>query len=248
MRQTIVSAGEKFKNSLIESGVWDHIIEARNRIFKALLSLIIAVLLSFVMAEKLIQILAIPAGGVSRLQAIEVTETLSVFMRVAILGGLIISLPFVLYQILAFVIPGLTPQEQKWVYLAIPIATVLFVSGAMFTYFVLLPTALPFLLMFLGVETTPTLKNYIEFVTGMIFWVGVSFEAPLVVFVLAKLKIVSAKALLKQWRIAIVVIAILAAFITPTGDPVNMGLLMLPLSGIYLLSVLFAAVARRDKE
>jgi sec-independent protein translocase protein TatC len=112
----------------------------------------------------------------------------------------------------------------------------------------MLPTALPFLISFMGITTTPRLINYFNFVTNLLFWVGICFEAPLVVFILAKLGLVTAGGLLKHWRIAIVVIAIVAAVVTPTADPVNMGLLMLPLTVLYLLSVLFAMIARREKS
>jgi len=243
MSEDITSLGKDIKDRFIESGIWGHIDELRVRLFSAIISLAITTFASFLLTEQLIHLIAEPAGGIENLQAIEVTETLGVFMRVSLLSGFILALPFILYQILSFVLPGLKRSEKKWIFLAIPTATILFVAGAAFTYTILLPTALPFLMEFMEIETTPRLSNYINFVTSMIFWVGVSFEAPLVVFVLAKLQLITAKTLLKQWRIAIVVIAILAALITPTGDPVNMGLLMLPLTGIYLLSVLFAAIA-----
>jgi sec-independent protein translocase protein TatC len=127
-------------------------------------------------------------------------------------------------------------------------ATILFVGGVAFTYFVMLPAAIPFLINFMGVQTVPTLNNYIKFVTNMMFWIGISFEMPLLVFVLAKLGIVSGSMLLKQWRIAIVVIAVLAAVVSPTVDPVNMGLLMLPLFALYLLSVFLAFFARSEPK
>ncbi len=88
------------------------------------------------------------------------------------------------------------------------------------------------------------LSNYVDFVTNLMFWIGLSFEAPLVMFILAKFHIVNARMLARQWRVAIVIIAVIAAMVTPTVDPVNMGLLMLPLFILYLLSVLLAMLAR----
>lgn len=231
-----------------ESGIWEHIDELRVRLVKAVIGLIIAIIASFIFAEKFVQLLAMPAGGLSSLQAIEVTETISVFMRVSLISGLIISLPWVLYQLLAFILPGLNTNEKKWVYIAIPSITFLFIAGVGFTYFVMLPTAIPFLLQFMGVETVPQVSNYINFVTGLMFWVGVAFQTPIVMFVLAKLQLISAENLKSQWRIAIVVIAVLAAVITPTGDPINMGLLMLPLTALYGLSILLAWLARKNEE
>lgn len=231
-----------------QMNIWDHVGELRKRLFRAVIGLLVTTVISFSTATYLLKILAEPIGGLDRLQSIEITENMSVFMRVSLLSGFIIALPWILYQLLAFIIPGLTKTEKRWVLSAIPLATLLFLTGVAFSYFVMLPAAIPFLTNFLGIPTTPRLANYVSFMTNLMFWIGIAFEAPLLMFVLAKLKIVSAKALLNQWRIAIVVIAVMAAFITPTVDPINMGLLMLPLFFIYLLSALFAWIARRPNK
>ena len=166
-------------------------------------------------------------------------------MRVSLLSGFILSLPILLYELMAFINPGLTSTERKWTYIFIPFATIMFIAGVAFTYFVMLPVAIPFLVNFLGIKTTPRLSSYTEFVTSLMFWVGVSFEMPIVVFLLAKLKLVSAGMLARGWRYAILIIAVAAAVITPTADPVNMTILMIPLIGIYFLSILMAVIARR---
>jgi sec-independent protein translocase protein TatC len=215
----------------------------RKRLFIGLIAMVITTLASFAFAQRLIFILAQPVGGTQNLLSIEVTENMGVFMRVSLLSGFVIALPVIFYEVMAFVLPGLHASEKKWVFMMIPLATLLFVIGVLFAYFVMLPTALPFLINFLGIKTTPRLSSYFSFVTGLLFWIGISFETPLVVFFLAKLKLVTAKGLARQWRVAVVVIAVLAAVITPTPDPVNMGLLMLPLFGLYLLSLLLATLA-----
>ncbi len=228
-----------------EGTLWDHFRELRVRLLKALIGLAVAVVASFTLTERyFIRWLAMPVGGLQNLQSIELTENLGVFMRIALLSGFIIAFPFVLYQLLAFVLPGLTIREKRWVLGSIPFATIMFVGGVAFSFFVMLPAAIPFLTNFLGVQTRVRLTNYVQFVTNLMFWVGVIFEMPLVVFILAKLQLVSASMLLKQWRIAVVVIAVLAAVITPTPDPVNMALLMAPLLALYFFSILLAAVAR----
>ena len=112
----------------------------------------------------------------------------------------------------------------------------------------MLPASLTFLLQFLGVETKPRLSSYINFITSLIFWMGVGFQFPILVFLLAKLNIVSVKTLAKGWRYAIVLIAILAAVITPTVDPVNMAILMAPLFLLYLMSIIFAFFATRGDQ
>jgi sec-independent protein translocase protein TatC len=149
------------------------------------------------------------------------------------------------YQIIAFIVPGLESNEKRWLMLSIPFIVIMFVGGVAFTYFVMLKAAIPFLVNFLGVQTIPRLSNYMGFVTNLMFWVGVSFESPLVILILAKLKIVDARMLINGWRIAIVVSAAMAAMITPTTDPANMGLLMAPLMGLYLISIVLAFLVRR---
>ncbi len=226
-----------------EMGVFEHISELRSRLFFALISLVVTTLGSFMFAQKLIEILAVPIGGIQNVVSIEVTENVGVFFRVSLLSGFIVALPFILFQIYSFVAPGLYPNEKRMLLLFIPVATVLFVAGVAFSYLVMLPTAIPFLVSILGVQTLPRLSNYINFVTNLMFWIGVAFETPLVVYVLARFHLITAPALLKQWRYAIVIIAVIAAVVTPTPDPVNMSILMAPLFVLYLLSVLFAYIA-----
>ncbi len=228
--------------------LWDHVGELRKRLLRSLVAMIVTTAVCAAFGEDLIAILAQPIGGVDKLVSIEVTENIGVFMRVSLLGGFILAFPIILWQLLGFVIPGLTGKERRSILLAIPFATLLFVTGVLFAFYVMMPAALPFLISFIGIRTTPRLSNYYSFVTNLLFWIGVSFETPLVVFMLAKLHLVTARVLLAQWRIAIVVIAVIAAFVTPTPDPVNMGLLMLPLFFLYLLSVLLAAVAVRGEK
>lgn len=228
-----------------EMSIWDHIGELRSRLLKALAALVVTTMANVAfLATNIIELLAVPIGGLDKLVAIEVTESVGVYMRVSLLAGFIMAFPIILYQLIAFVLPGLYPHERRWLYISIPIATLLFIGGVAFAFLVMLPAALPFMLGFLEITALPRISTYINFVTNMLFWIGMAFEAPLVVFILAKLKFVNSAMLLRQWRIAVVVIAVLAAMITPTVDPVNMGLLMAPLFVIYLLSVLFAKLAR----
>jgi sec-independent protein translocase protein TatC len=228
-----------------EMTIWDHMGELRSRLLKAMAALAVTTLASiFFLAPTIIDFLAIPAGGLNHFIAIEVTETVGVYMRVSLLAGFIFALPFILYELIAFIVPGLYDNEKRRLFTAIPIAVILFLSGVGFAFYIMLPAAIPFLQNFLsGVRSDWRLSNYISFITNLMFWIGIAFETPLVVFILAKFHIVTPGMLLKQWRIAIVVIAVIAAMITPTVDPVNMGLLMAPLFAIYLLSILFASFA-----
>jgi sec-independent protein translocase protein TatC len=225
-------------------GVGEHITELRKRLLIALLGLLAATLASFALADRAIELLARPIGGLDKLQVIGVTESVGVFMKVSLLSGFIIALPLILYEILAFVLPGLKPNEKRWLIGGIPVASLLFAAGVLFGYFVMLPAAVPFLVGFLDVQTIPRLSDYMSFVINLLFWFGLCFETPLLVFLLAKLHVVSAGMLLRQWRVAVVVIAIISAVATPTVDPVNMFLLMAPLMVLYMLSILLALAAR----
>jgi sec-independent protein translocase protein TatC len=224
---------------------WQHLNELRKRLFIALIGLVAGIVISIVASDFLLELLAKPIGGFEELQSIEVTENIGVFMRVSLLGGFIIALPFILYQLYLFIIPALKKEEQRWVLVAVPMAVILFALGAAFAYLVMLPAAIPVLVQFKGPEVLPRWNDYVSFITSLIFWSGISFELPLVAFILAKLKIISAKQLLKGWRVAVLVISIAAAVITPTGDPINMALLMLPLLILYGLSILLASIARK---
>ena len=231
-----------------EMSFWQHLTELRKRLLYAVLGIVIGIVITTVFADRILDLLARPIGGFDSLLSIEVTENIGVFMRVTLLGGFILSLPFTLLQIYLFVAPALKPTEKRWVFHAVPLAVILFLTGAVFSYLVMLPNAIPVLTTVIGPEVLPKWKDYVEFVTNLIFWSGISFEMPLVALVLARLGIVSAAQLLKGWRIALIVIAFASAVITPTGDPINMILLMVPLLLLYVLSILLASLAKKDVQ
>ena len=118
----------------------------------------------------------------------------------------------------------------------------------LFAYFIMLPAAIPFLVTFMGIPTQLRPSNYVRFVTGIMFWLGIAFEFPLVIYVLARIGLIQAKLLLEHWRLAVVIIAIIAAAITPTIDPVNMALVMGPLVALYFLSIFLAFLAQRGRS
>jgi len=223
-----------------------HLDELRQRIFKAFFGVILTTAVSFVFAKQLIDFLASPIGGSQALVSIEVTENIAIYMRVALLSGLVLGMPIIIYQTLSFIFPGLKWQERKWLLLGVPAASLLFAGGVAFSWFVMLPAAVPFLVNFIGITTHVRPANYFTFITTVMFWIGVSFEMPLITTLLAKLKFVTARQLLNAWRYAFVGIAVVAALITPTVDPVNMGLVMAPLCVLYLVSVLLAALVGRS--
>lgn len=225
-----------------------HIEELRKRLLRALIALAVGTMLSAIFTPQFLEWLAQPVGGLENLEAIEVTENVGVFMQVALLGGVTLAMPVILYQFWRFVAPGLLRREKRYIFLLAPFATLLFVSGAAFAYFVMLPTAIPFLLEFMSIPTRPRPANYVSFITNLMFWIGVSFETPLVVFFLAKVRLVSPRMLVRGWRVALILVAVLAAVVTPTPDPINMGLVMLPLMVLYGLSIILAWIAYRPPK
>lgn len=214
-----------------------HIESLRGRLLRSLVALIITVSVSFVFNTRLLEFLALPVGGLGELIVIEVTEQIGVYMRVALLAGVTVALPYIVTQMWIFIAPGFSPRTRWLGLLSIPLATLLFVGGMAFAFYVMLPVALPLLAQILQVETQWTAQSYFAFVTNLLFWIGVSAEFPLIIAALSGVGLVSPDALKKQWRLAVVLIAVFAAVITPTVDPINMGLLMLPLILLYLLSI-----------
>jgi sec-independent protein translocase protein TatC len=226
----------------------DHIEALRRHLLRATVVLIIAVLVSTLFAKQLLAWFAVPIGGVDQLQSIEVTESIGVFMRISLLSGFALSLPYIGIEIFAFVNPGLRRRERVLLLMAIPAASLLFITGMAFTYFIMLTPSLDFLLHFMGIQAAIRPASYIQFVTGLMFWIGVAFQFPLIIYALAGLGIVNAKALLRGWRFAILGIAVLAAAVTPTIDPVNMGLVMMPMVLLYFVSIGLAAIAGRGRK
>jgi sec-independent protein translocase protein TatC len=222
-----------------------HLDELRQRLFKVFIALIFATMINFAFSERIIDYLATPLGGISELVSIEMTENITIFMKVSLLGGFVLAMPIIVYQIVAFILPGLKTNERGWLLFLVFFAALLFAAGVAFTWYVMLPTAVPFLTTFLGITTQVRPQNYFDFITRLMFWIGVCFEMPLVVMFLAKMNFITARQLAGAWRYALVVMAIIAAAVTPTVDPVNMGLVMAPLIVLYLISILLAALVRR---
>jgi sec-independent protein translocase protein TatC len=232
---------------------FEHLGELRNRAFKAILALIIGTVIGFFVAAQGLMILQEPfcqlvtTPAECQFQTLAPTEGIIVYFRVALLVGGILSIPVITYQLLRFILPGLSSKEQRLLLLSLPAITVLFLGGVLFAFNILLPPALGFLQGFQPTLFKPewTADLYLSFVTALIFWMGVAFETPLVFFVLSLLGFVTWRRLAASWRIAIIGAAVAAAVITPTIDPVNMFLVMGPLLGLYLVSILLVAIGQR---
>lgn len=232
-----------------EMTLMQHLNELRIRLTWAMAALAVATVLSFIFAEPLLNFLmkpysaAVPDGSAA-LQTLRPTEGIETFFKVALLAGAIIAMPLILYQFWLFISPGLTKDEKRYVYIFIPSALVLFLLGIAFAWFVLAPAAIYFLANFLPsvFKTDWTGQEYISFVTRLLFFMGLAFEMPIVIYFVARVGLVTPTWLREQWRIAVVMVAVLAAVITPSIDPVTMLLTMGPLLVLYVLSIGLARI------
>jgi sec-independent protein translocase protein TatC len=232
------------------SALLEHLNALRKHLFRILIALVICSGVMFTFTQKIVNFLALPIGGLEKLTAIDVTESVGVFMRVALMGAVTIASPYIAFEFWLFAAPGLRPRARRLGLLGIPLVLVFFVGGIAFSYYLLLPTALPFLLNFMGIHALPRVSSYINFVTGIMFWIGIAFEFPLVIYILSMMGIVKPHALARQWRVAVIIIAVAAAAITPTPDPINMSIVMAPLIILYILSIglSFLATIGRKRE
>jgi sec-independent protein translocase protein TatC len=228
----------------------DHLRELRTRLIWIVSAVVVGMLASMIFVSPLLAIILEPLTATGAVPiAIGPTDTLVVFFKVSLTAGAILAMPVIVYQLIAFVSPGLYPNEKRNLLLTLPGAMVLFAIGALFAFRLLVPAAVYFLQSFLGdlIRQDWTIDRYISFVTRLVFWIGVAFEMPLVVAFLARIGVVSGPKLLGWWRQALVIIAIVAAAITPTVDPVNMTLVMGPLIVLYFGSVGLAYLLYRPR-
>lgn len=228
----------------------EHLQELRYRLFVSALAVVIGLGISAFFGQHLIDFLKKPAEDRYQnfqLQFIDPFELFVAYFRVSLLGGLVLGMPVVVYQALRFVSPGLKSNERRWLYGTVVGATGLFVAGVAFAYYIALPPAMDFLLNFGGGDLAkPNIRveSYIDFVTRMLFWVGVAFETPLVIMFMAKFGIVRSGQLLRWWRYAIVAAFIVSAIVTPTVDPVTQTLVAAPIIGLYFLGVALAFIVQ----
>jgi sec-independent protein translocase protein TatC len=228
---------------------WDQVEAFRMHLLRAVLGLVVGAGVAFYFAQQVMEILARPVGGLGQMQVLGMTESIGVYMQVALLSGFALALPYIAFELWLFAAPGLRPRERVFGLIAIPLATILFLSGILFTYFLFLPPAIEFLRNFAGLRVEhPQAKLYFSFITDLLLWIGLSFEFPLAVYALTAIGFVKPQVLAQQWRLAIVIIAVVAAAITPTVDPFSMGLVMLPMIALYFISIALSYVAYAGRK
>jgi sec-independent protein translocase protein TatC len=239
---------EEHKMSLTE-----HLIELRKRLIHSVIILCIGFGVCYYYKDWIFDIITQPLTQVlpknSYLIYTGLTEAFFVYMKLAFFASLIITSPFIFYQIWKFISPGLLPKEKKYVVPFVLSSSLLFISGILFGYFIALPPAFKFFVSFNNkyLQAMISFKDYLSLFVTFLLGFGLSFELPIFIFFLTKLGIVNAKMLSKQRRYAILVIFIVAAILTPSPDALSQILMAIPLMLLYEVSIFVAKFAEKKK-
>jgi sec-independent protein translocase protein TatC len=231
----------------------EHLFELRSRVTWSAAAVIAGMIPFFYipLGEELIDLLLRPAINQNpdfKAQAITPMENIVTYFRVVLLAGIALGMPMLVYQMLRFVTPALTPQEKRWVLPIVVGASLSFVVGLAFGYFVVLPAAYGFLFSFGQgfASVNPTISSYMDLTTRLLLVMGLVFETPLVIMGLAKFGVVSARKLLGWWRWALIGSFVISAIATPTPDPVTQSLVGIPIFVLYMLGIVLAWFIKRD--
>ncbi len=226
-----------------------HLRELRQRLIRCVIAVAVTSTLCLVFSKQLFDILIMPAAGINLIYT-EMTEMLGTYMKVSLVGGVSLAMPYLVYELIMFVSPALTRREKRYVYISLPWIGLMFISGVVFAYFVLIPPAARFLITFGSDIATPQIKigNYIGLVTRLLLAVGLVFEMPVISTFLARIGIISPKLLSSKRRLAIIFAFVLGAVITPTFDPINQTLVAAPLIILYEMSILLAKLVYRRRS
>ena len=234
-----------------EMTLLEHLEELRNRLVKSVLAVVIGIVVALVplpgvgsITENVIKLLAQKAPG-GNLLALGPGEAFFTFLQVAMIIGIALAMPVIIWQVLAFVSPALYENEKKYLYIAVPGVTASFAIGVFFCYVLMLPFAIAFLGNFQTdiFDQRWAAERYLDFVTTFMFWVGITFELPIVMYFLSKLGVVSAQRMARFRKYAFVLAFVIGAVITPTPDPINQTIVSMPIYLLFELGVILARFA-----
>lgn len=225
----------------------DHLEELRWRIIKSLVGIVAVGIIGYIFSDQILALLRMPAERMEHqfdLQILKVPDMFMVKIKIGIFSGLIGALPVITYQMWKFIAPGLLPQEKRYVPSTVTVITVCFLIGATFGYLLLLPVALEFLtgLGLADIQNNFALDAYVSFVTRIILLTGLIFELPVLSFFLTKIGLITPAVLKSIRRYAVIVIFVLAAFLTPP-DPASMVMMGVPILLLYEISILVSYMA-----
>lgn len=227
-----------------EMTLQEHLEELRNRILYAAIFVALGFVVGLVSAMQVLKIMAHMTGRQDFL-VISPMEGFTTYMKVALYIGLGLAMPALIYQLVRFLAPGLTRRERRYLYRALPFVSAMFVAGVAFAFFIVIPRGLRFLGSFGGsvFQAQFRAQEVVSFYMTLLLWVGLVFETPVVIYLLAKLGIVTAKRLSSLRKYIIVLIMVAAAIITPTPDPFNMFLVAAPMYALFEFGILLAKLA-----
>lgn len=231
----------------------EHLEELRRRIIIAFIALLVAMTVCYIYSWQILDILKSPATKAEiplELHYLTVLEPFMVRFRIALYAGIVLALPVIIFEILAFVAPALRKREKKLMYTALAFILAFFVAGTVFAYFYILPAGLNWLVGQAGDRLKPVLtaNDYIGLVTLLLMAIGITFETPLVVWLVVRLGIVTPQRLHKNWRWAVIATLCFAALITPDWNPITMLLVAVPMFLLYEGSILFAMLGLRKRK
>ncbi len=218
----------------VEMSLFEHLEELRMRVFYALIAIVVGIVICFCFVKPIVQLLEVPAQGIKFLQ-LSPGEYFFVSLKVAGYSGLLVASPFVLYQIIQFVLPGLTRKERRVIGPIVLGSSFLFVGGLVFAYVALIPAALNFFINYGAdvVEQLWSIDRYFEFVLLLLFSTGLAFQIPVIQVLLGLLGLVTSQQMLSGWRYVVTGGAALGAVLTPSTDPLTQILLAGAVLGLY---------------
>jgi len=244
-----------------EMSFFDHLEELRWRIVRAAIGMVLGAILCWIFIDSIMNDALLrpivelnanlkPGQQPIHLQNLKPFGQVFLYMEVALIGGIILSLPNILYQLWAFIAPGLLPKERRYIFSIVIFSSFCFLTGIAFAYFIMLPAAIQF---FAGfgtpeIENNIAINEYMSFIISVMLAAGVVFELPMVSWFLSKLGILTPAFMRHYRRHSIVAIFILAAILTPGTDPVSQILLAVPLIILYEISIGISAMAWRGKR
>tara|TARA_Y100001968_G_scaffold309723_1_gene329853 strand:- start:16651 stop:17385 length:735 start_codon:yes stop_codon:yes gene_type:complete len=226
----------------------DHLEELRQRVLLSLIAILIASGISLIFVKNIVRILETPAKSIHFLQ-ISPGEFLFSSIKVAGYSGLTFALPFILFQGLKFVLPGLTKKEKRLIAPAVALSAILFFLGIGFAFWVLIPAALNFLVNFGAeiVEPLWSIERYLDFVFLLMLSSGIAFQIPVLQLILGTLGLIQSKKMLSSWRWVVISASISSAVITPSTDPITMILLATAITSLFLIGVGMVAITEKFK-
>ncbi len=240
---------EEYTDVFEEMTLVEHLDELRSRLVKTCIGIGIAFIFGLFLTRPMLGVVRDNAN-VERFDVIDATEPITDFFKTALYIAIAFALPLIFYQIFAFVSPGMTRKEKRYMYGSLPFVVIFFLLGVAFAFFLAIPRAFEFLSNFNSdlFDYSPTYGSIAAFYMQVSLGMGIAFELPIIMFLLARLGIVSPKRMSSSRRYAIVVVLVAAAIITPTPDPFNMLFVAAPIYLLYELGIIFAKVAARRKN